>query len=143
MKKFKSTIINILFIGLIFSCGGSDDIIPQTAQEVFVIDISRSWNISNNGTITQDGVDITSQFPNFVVTFANKTYSSSGGFNLWLDGSGTWDFANSETTTEIVVDGVPMDVTLNSGSLTLSWSNAAIGARISGVTDNFIINVSQ
>jgi len=134
----------LLSLTLYSSCDKAEavvDLLP-TEQELFVIDISKNWNISNNGSITQDGVDITSQFPNFVVIFGNKTYSSSGGFNLWLDGSGTWDFANSETTTEIVVDGVPMDVTLNSSSLMLSWSNAAIGGRMSSVTGNFIINVT-
>ena len=147
MKKFKTTIINIFIIGLVFSCGGGKviDALQQTAQEFFVFDISKTWDISNNGSITQDGVDVTSQFSDFTLTFGNKTYSSSGGINFWLDGSGTWDFADTETTSKIIVAGVPMDVSIVSGTMTLSFnlSNAAVGGRLSSVTGNYIINVSQ
>ena len=147
MKMFQSIIIYIFFVGFIFSCGGGKvvDALQQTAQEFFVFDISKTWDISNKGSITQDGVDVTSQFSNFTLTFGNKTYSSSGGLNLWIDGTGTWDFADTETTSKIIVAGVPMDVSIVSGTMTLSFnlSNAAVGGRISSVTGSYIINVSQ
>ena len=137
----------LLSLTMYSSCDNAEaviDILP-TEQELFVIDISRSWNISNNGSIVKDGVDITSQFPDFTLTFGNKTYISSGGLNLWLDGSGTWDFANAETTTQIILEGITMDVTLGSNSLALSFTlgSTLIGGRNSSVTGNYIITVSQ
>ena len=133
----------LLSLTLYSSCDKAEavvDILP-TEQELFVIDISKTWDISNQGSITKDGVDITSQFPDFTLTFGNKTYSSSGGLNLWLDGSGTWDFANAETTTPIILEGITMDVTLSSSSVALSFTlgSTPIGGRNSSVSGNYII----
>ena len=146
MKYLKHITIYLFFAGILFSCSSSaPDVLQQTAQELFVLDISKTWDVSNKGSINQDGVDVTAQFSAFSINFGNKTYSSTGGLNLWLDGSGSWDFTDSETTSNIIVAGIPMDVTLNAGTLTLSFnlSNSAVGARVSSVTGNFIISVSQ
>jgi len=149
MKKIKFSIIIIIATGFIFSCKSTAeeiiDLLP-TDQEIFVTNISKSWNVSNNGSITQDGVDITGQFSNFVLTFGNKTYTSTGGLNFWTDTtSGTWDFVDATSAAQITLSGIPMEVTATGTQLILSFSlsNAAVGGRISSVTGSFIITVSQ
>lgn len=146
MKPSLINTIILITLTMCFSCGKNDGIDNQpTAQEQFISDISKTWDISNNGTITQDGVDVTSKFPDFKLTFGNKTYTSIGGLNLWLDGTGSWEFASSETTTEIIIDSITMSVTLTSSTITLTFtlSNSAIGGRTSSLSGNYVITVSQ
>ncbi len=122
-----------------------DDTLPPTQQETFTNTLtSSSWNIGQDGTVTRDNVDVTDQFAEFVVSFKDDfTYTSSGGGDLWPDGSGTWQFASESGISQIIVGGVEMSVNLASGQLNLSFNIAdpegAIQGRVANLTGEYII----
>jgi len=151
--------INFLFILSLLiagACGESssvglipppDDDLPISQREAFVEDLTSSpWNVGENGTVTRDNVDVSDQFVAFVLTFNEDfTYTSTGGGDLWPDGSGSWQFVSNTGIGEILVGGVEMSAVVSASQLALSFNIAdpegAVTGRVADLTGGYIIIV--
>jgi len=67
----------ISFLTLLGSC--KDDDSPPPPSEIIDL-LAKTWDIGSNGSVIEDGLNVSDQFSNFIITF-NKdfTYSSTGG----------------------------------------------------------------
>jgi len=152
-------LLALLIGGLTYlsNCGGGDDPPPPqlpdepTAQEEVTQDLSQSWSIGTTGSVKRDGVDISSDLSDLVVTFRdNFTYSSSGGKELWVETSnGSWQYAssNSNDASSILIGNNEISMTVTSTTLRLLFTipegSAGIGARTSGIEGSFEFFFSQ
>ena len=155
MKMHFINSLLIFTVLVVWGCGDNastslippDDPLPSTQQQSFTQRLtSGSWNVGQDGTVSRDNVDVSDQFPEFVITFKDDfTYSSSGGGDLWPDGNGTWQFVSESGIDRILVGGVEMASTVSATQLSLIFSindpEGAIQGRIADLTGEYTIMV--
>src|SRR5690242_6333678 len=134
MKKSVSSlyILLLLVAGIIVSScggGGGDDPTPPapTATETNTQFLSSgTWKMSS---VKVDGIDQSSLFKGFTLSFTSSSYSTTNGTPVW-PASGTWSFTNSDATTVTRNDGVVITITSISTSnfvFTLMWDKTTLG----------------
>lgn len=140
LRSRQSHIIMLFFVftTLIFSgCKKGDD--PDPAAEKFK-QLSGVWRL---GTVTNDGLDVTTQYNGFTLTInANKTFSTTNGNNPW-PASGTLEFTNADLDQWLRSDGTEITIQNSTASvLVLSMTQSSItNGRISGVTGQFVFSL--
>jgi len=97
-------ITTILFTTIIIS-GCNDE--PTVAEKVEGMLVAVEWS---KPIVTVDGVDQSSLYQDFNITFTKTTYTTTGGGPLW-PASGTWKFTD-ETAKTIRLDD-HIDVRIN------------------------------
>jgi hypothetical protein len=100
------------------------------------------WLASGSAAITVDGLDVTQDlFPNFAITFSEKTFRTSGTSPIWLR-EDTWSFKD-ETATIIVrgQDGKEITITALSDTqlkLSMAWDQTTYdGGRSKSVAGTY------
>ena len=132
MKKLMICAIALSIFSLL-GCGGDDGPPPETAQEkAFKKLSSGSWGLSG-GSIKVDGVDESTQYPNFSLSINKSSYSSSNGGKLFKP-SGTWKWKDTKTDNSITLDGKEITITqLTASKLVFTFTfSGAVAAGISG-----------
>jgi hypothetical protein len=136
LLRLVQSVITLLLVvtTLIFNgCKKGDD--PDPADEKFN-QLSGVWRL---GTITNDGLDVTTQYDGFTLTInTDGTFSTTGGNNPW-PASGTLEFINADLDQWLRSDGVEITIQ-NATASTLGLSmtqNSIANGRISGVTGQF------
>ena len=143
-------LVLLFAITLLSNCG--DDVPPLlavTAQDLAKVNLSQTWEIGSNGSVTRDGQDVSDGFSNFTLTFSNTgTYSSSGGGDVW-DTSGSWRFTSSDAddASSITIGEIVISVSVSVSHIQLQFSipdgGTGIGARTGGIDGNWEISASQ
>lgn len=124
MKTLKIIILSsiVASVTMLIACGGGDDPSPQQQMTNQLVNGGEAWSVSG-GTVTVDGNDVTSDWSGFTITFTEDTYTtnSSKASEVWPS-SGTWDFANETTTSDLQRgDGTSMDVSIDNNVLTIRF----------------------
>lgn len=135
MKKVKSlytasSLILILAVVFLSSCGGSDPSITDVNQGLLS---SGTWKISN---VNVDGTDQTSLFTGLTLQFTATNYTTTNGEPVW-PASGTWSFTDDTATAVKRSDGVVVGISSISETslvLTLTWDKTTLGTgRVNSV----------
>jgi len=151
MKSLNLVLSLVCVVGLIFysSCGSDDGgDLGLTNQEITTALLTKTWDITNSGTITRDNVNITTDFSNFVLTFTASGYTSTGGGDLWSS-SGTWSYTSTDPTdnSSITIGTIDISIAVSQSSLTMNFTvpdgSNGIGFRTSGVDGNYQITLNQ
>ena len=132
MKKLMICAIALSIFSLL-GCGGDDGPPPETAQEkAFKKLSSGSWGLPG-GSIKVDGVDESTQYPGFSLSFTEKGYSSSNGGKLFKP-SGTWKWKDGTTDKVITLGTKEITITeLTASKLVFTFTfSGAVAAGISG-----------
>lgn len=111
MKKI-SAFYFVIFLALVtFSCGSKEDPAPsktpeQIATEKIAGESNKTWVVIG-GSVTHKGIDETSEWQEFEITFSstsgNKSYSTANN-QLLFDDSGNWSFSG-DNFDKIVLTG--------------------------------------
>ena len=119
--------------------------VELTVQDQVANQLAQSWSIGTTGSVKRDGVDISSDLSDLVITFRkNGTYSSSGGKELWVEtNAGSWEFSSSDPddASNIMIGDKDIAITVSSSTLriqlTVPEGSAGVGARTSGIAGFF------
>jgi len=132
------TLLLVVITALIFNgCKKGDD--PDPAVEKFK-QLSGVWRL---GTITNDGLDVTTQYIGFTLTInPDKTFVTTNGNNPWPD-SGTLEFTGNDLDRWLRNDGIEINIqNATTSSLVLSMTQSSIAnGRASGVTGQFVFSL--
>ena len=146
-----------------FSCGNDDDDGPQkSAQELAIEKLagesnSRTWTVSNGGSVSRDGTSQTATFSDFEITFrsspsAGRTYSTTGSTGLF-DPSGTWSIEGENNDNLRLVGiqaaaNVPIKISPNTpntnptNDLRLDFTiSAPTNGRVSGLVGYYVFDL--
>ena len=126
-----STLILLLGCLQFTSCGSSNsDPAPtptKTPAELATTKLTSSpWKVSS---VSVDGVDKTSLFTNFNITFTASNYTQTNGGPVWP--SGSWSFTDANATAFNRGDGISVQLTtLTETSLVMSlaWNKNTLGS---------------
>lgn len=134
------TIASLALMVSMMNCSSHSD--PTPAQKT-TQQLSASWKVQ---TVTKDGVDITAQFTNMILSFTASSYTSTNTTPVW-PASGTWKFDDATAKTILRSDGAEVTITaISSNSLTLqlTWSeNVFKGGRITSVSEPYVFVFSK
>ena len=139
--------LSLLVSLLIFTtaCGGDGDTEPEepSAQELTFENLSGQWGLPSTGGIVVDGVDRTLNYQSFNLSFTEGGYTTNNAGDLF-DASGTWQWADAETTTEIVLDdGKEISlVELTTTRLVFTFNQSAGGVR-AGIAGNYRVTMNK
>jgi hypothetical protein len=142
MKQIKIIILSAIVAGvaMLMSCGGGDDPSPQQQMTNQLVNGGEAWRASG-GTVTVDGSNVTSDWSGFTITFTEDTYTTSGSLasEVWPS-SGTWDFANETTTSNLQRgDGTSMNVSIDNNELTITFDAPwGINGRTTSIGGGYI-----
>ena len=109
----------------------------MTAQEMRIEEMLGTWIIED---IQVDGLDASANYPAFKIDFQlNNLYSSVDGGRLFRP-TGTWTWANDETTTQMELD-VFTDVTISAfDGQRMTWQfNYSLGGIRAGTNGNYVV----
>jgi hypothetical protein len=142
MKVIKNLLFGFSVLGLLLIMSCSDD--PSPEQEA-INRLAKTWG---NATVQLDGSDVTSpSYDNFSITFrTDGSYITSDGDPVFKPGGGFWAYTDQTNFSRIDVDGVSMNVALNTNATTLTLSftapGSAIGARVEGLEGDYVFNLA-
>ena len=109
------------------SCGKKSDPAPAVSaqDQVKAQLIANPWKLQS---VSVDGVDQTSVYTGFGITFTGSGYTTSKGGSVW-PASGTWTFANTDGTDIKRDDGLDVQILVTATSLkmTLTWTKTTLG----------------
>jgi len=90
-------IISLLIIATFASLSGCKKDDPAPTEQERVSEVLTSATAWQSPIVTVDGVDYSSLYTNFSITFLKDIYTSINGAPVWKP-SGTWKFKNEEAT---------------------------------------------
>ena len=115
-----SLMVSAAGLATLSSCGGGGDPAPDQ-------NLSGHWKV---GSVTVDGVDQTSLFTGFTITFSNPNYNTSAGGPVWpangsyvLNGGGSF-FTRTPDGLQVQLT----ELTETSLKMTLTWSKKTYGS---------------
>lgn len=136
----KYTFILLTCLCLLFSCGDDDPSGP-TEQELAFERLAGDWTFGTNGSIVVDGQDVSPNYPGFSLSFADGTYQTQSGGDLFR-ASGTWEWLDEEAGSIRLDDSREITIvalTENLFNFTFFFSGSG-GAR-HGISGNYDITV--
>ena len=111
----------VLVIMLLTNCSKT---VPETERVTSLLK-SGTWKIQ---TATADGVDQTTIYKNFTITFTDKNFTTVSGSVVW-SATGTWTFvsdaAKAFTRDDSIVVGID-NITDTALSLSLTWTKTTL-----------------
>lgn len=124
-------------------CKGSDTPALSKKDEVTATLTKSAWVIK---TVTVDGVDKTSIYPNIGLTFTSSAFTTTNGGPIWPT-SGTWSFTTADATAIQRNDGLVVTIqeaTATSLKLALSWTKTTLGGgRVESVSGQHVFNFGK
>lgn len=156
VSLFKLSLMAIILLGS-FGCGGdSPPTPPQQSDEEIAIEAltgsgSQTWGISDGGSVTRGGNDVTDLYENFEIILnsgSSKTYTTRNNNDLF-DNSGNWSFAGTNfdkfsLTGNRPAAGREISFTVNGDDLRLEFNIPAPEARTGesfAVAGNYVFNL--
>ena len=144
------TIFAIVFLfacSQLISCGGGggDDPIPEKtkAEEVTAKLTASQWKV---GSVTVDGVDQSSLFKNFNITFSSTNFTTTNGGVVW-PASSNWSFTDTNATGFSRSDGITVqlqEITDTSLKMSMAWSKNTLGpGRIESVKGQHVFTMGK
>jgi hypothetical protein len=141
--------VSLLFLlacSNLISCGSSNsDPAPTTktpAELATAKLVASPWKVN---TVTVDGVDKTTLFTNFTITFAASSYTQTNGGPVWP--SGSWSFTDANATAFSRGDGISVQLTTlteNSLVMSLTWNKKTFGpGRIESIIGQHIFTMGK
>ena len=154
MKKLSSLLVAFFLCSLIimFSCKKPPPEPSKTDEEIQIEKLSKVWvPASGINAVTIDGVDVSTNWANFVLSMGDKAYSSTGAdqSNVW-PASGSWQFGTltdgSADVNTIFRSGnsadIEMAISVSETSFSMQFDyDANVNGRLSGTTGNWIFNM--
>lgn len=144
MKKLKEELlaleylifaIVVMFI-LTSSCNNDDG--PSLTETAFQ-QLSGDWSFGVSGQILLDGQNVTLNYPGFTLSFADGTYQTTNGADLFK-ASGTWQWADNTGTLITIDSGEQLTIsTLNLTEFDFSFFHA--GNTRAGIQGNYTISL--
>jgi len=126
---------------IFYGCPSNDVDDPLETRIIHLSNQGKPWKAV---TITKDGVDVTSQFSGFMLTFGANTYSSTSGFVSVWPASGVWQYYNEDPDTILRDDGVMIFLSpVTDMNLTLIFTVADTGGRLAGISGEYIFLMSN
>jgi len=138
MKKPTYKYSLFLVVLMMVSACPSDD---TTASDLAFENLSGNWTLGTTGSIEQDGEDVSLNFPGFTLSFADGTYATTSGGNLFR-ASGTWEWANEDGTTIILDTNEEVTILELTASL-LRFSFFHAGNSRAGIQGSYVVEVSK
>ena len=130
----------LLSVVLLSGCNNDDPEGVTLQQEAFE-KLSGSWSYGVDGSIVVDGVDVSANYPGFSLSFADGTYQTTNGADLF-DASGTWEWIDTEARQIRLNDGKEITLqTLTANRFVFTFSFA--GASAAGIVGNYTVTVNK
>ena len=133
--KIIISIIIIASVSILTHCGDDDDPTPQEQMTNKLINGNKAWT-AQGGSVTVDGSAAPDDWSSFKISFSDGAYTTSGSpvSEIWSS-SGTWDYANETTTSQIVRgDNTTIDINISNNTLTMSFTAPwGVGSRTKSV----------
>ncbi|WP_297337178.1 hypothetical protein [Algoriphagus sp.] len=156
ISLFRLGLLAFILIGS-FSCGGDPTPPPpqQTEEEIAIEALtgsgSQTWEISNGGSVTRSGTDVTDLYEGFEIILnsgSSQTYTTRNNNDLF-DNSGNWSFAGTNfdkitLTGTRPAAGREISFTVNGDDLRLEFNIPAPEARVGenfAVSGNYVFNL--
>jgi hypothetical protein len=144
---------SIVVIVFLFACsqliscggGGGDDPTPEKtkAEEVTAKLTASQWKV---GSVTVDGVDQSSLFKNFNITFSSTNFTTTNGGVVW-PASSNWSFTDTNATGFSRSDGITVqlqEITDTSLKMSMAWSKNTLGpGRIESVKGQHVFTMGK
>jgi hypothetical protein len=124
--KGVATIVALSLLISLAGCKGDSAPTISAQDDVKAKLTASAWKI---GTVTVDGVDKTSVYPNLTLTFTSTSFTTTNGGVVW-PASGTWSFTGTDATSVTRNDGMVITIdeaTATSLKLGLTWNKTTIG----------------
>ena len=122
---------------------GSNDLSPT--DKVKALLTAKPWKVSS---VTANGIDETSQFANFSITFSENNYSTVNGGPVWPS-SDTWSFKGSNDPHSIIRggDGIEiqlMEVSSTDLKMSFTWNKTTLGpGRITSTSGEIVFALAN
>lgn len=131
----------LLFVSLA-SCR-SDDTNGPSVQDLTFEKLAGNWTFGTSGSITLDGQDITLNYPDFALSFADGTYNTTNAGDLFR-ASGTWQWTGEEATSVLLDTGEEVTIIdLNETALKFSFNHTGTGGTAAGTAGNYVVALAK
>ncbi len=126
-------------IGFLGACGSDDDTTPPDDLAQQTQRLAKTWA---PGAITFEGAPAEG-FDGFVLTFnANGTYTATNGSPVF-QGSGSWEFPNSNLNVVELSNGRVLNITqLNDSNLNFDTTVGGTNARTTGTDGDYTFQLN-
>jgi hypothetical protein len=147
MTFIKHTLtIALVFALLVFTGCKDNDVDPTAAalneQLNALMNGGSSWVLGSTGSVTKDGVDVSSQFAGFKLTIGNKTYTTQNSLRHVWNASGTWGFPGDNPDLILKDGSVEVSVSHSDSSLTLTFTAGnSEGGRLNSVSGEYVFHL--
>ncbi len=126
------------------SCGKKSDPAPTVSaqDQVKAQLVANPWKLQS---VSVDGVDQTSVYQGFAITFTGSGYTTSKGGAVW-PASGTWTFASTDGTAIKRDDGLDVQILVTATLLkmTLTWTKTTLGGgRIESLKGQHVFTMTK
>lgn len=140
IRQHSRLLILLITINLLSACGGDGSTGPSL-QEIAFEKLSGSWSLATSGGILLDGQDVSLNYPGFSLSFADGTYQTINGGDLF-NASGTWAWSN-ESAQQLTMD-TGEDVTIqNLSENQFRFTFFHQGSTAAGIRGNYTVNVEK
>ena len=135
----------LLYMGAhLISCGGDDPVQEPTKGELALKSLTASsWNVKS---VTVDGVDQSTLFKNFTITFSSANFTTTNGGVVWPVSS-NWSFTDDNATGFSRSDGITVqlkEITDTSLKMSMAWSKNTLGpGRIESVKGQHVFTMTK
>lgn len=139
MKRL--AIYSLILSMLVFAGCQNDDPEGITLQQQAFEKLAGDWTFGVDGSIVVDGVDVSANYPGFSLSFADGTYQTTNGADLF-DASGTWEWIDDEAGQIRLNDGREITIqTLTENRFVFSFT--FVGAVAAGIAGNYVVTVNK
>lgn len=137
--------ISCLLVLIITVMGCGDDGTPDepSQQELTFENLAGQWGLPITGGIVVDGVDRSLNYEGFDLSFTDGGYNTTNAGTLFQV-TGTWEWANESTTTQINLDdGKNVNIqNLSTAQFIFSFTQTTGGVS-SGTNGNYIVTLNK
>lgn len=131
--------ISILFLFMVVALPSCKDDDSPTLRDIAFQLLAGNWSVGTQGSIVLDGEDISLNYPGFTLSFADGTYQTTNGSDLFR-ANGTWEWTDTQGTVLTLDTGE--EVTINTLSLNeFEFSFFHAGSSRAGIQGNYVITV--
>ena len=144
IQAFKGS-VSIIILSVLVSCGGGGGNTPTPASpqdQAKALLTSGTWKIQSEAV---DGVDKTSSYTGFTITFSASGYTTTKGGGIW-PASGSWSFQGTSATTIVRNDNTVIQIVVTDSSLvmTISWTTTTLGSgRAEATSGNNVFTMTH
>ena len=120
------TLLLLAAMSQFIACDSGGEPSATAEEKVKALLMAKPWKIKS---MTVDGVDKSSLFTNFTITFSSGTYSTTNGGVEW-PAVDSWSFTSNDATSFTRGDGIVVmltEVTDTSLKLSFTWSKNTFG----------------